>query len=60
MFLVLRAATYATFFIGFVLIALPARLAGWSNLQTPAVIGWPQSSVARQDGVHVRVAMPRK
>jgi protein-S-isoprenylcysteine O-methyltransferase Ste14 len=42
MFLVLRAATYATFFIGFVLIALPVRLAGWSSLQAPAVIGWPQ------------------
>jgi len=42
MFLLVRALTYATFFIGFVLVALPAWVAGPAGLERPSVIGWPQ------------------
>ncbi len=42
MFLTARAIAYATLFVGFVLIALPARLATASGLTSPATIGWPQ------------------
>lgn len=42
MLLSLRAVTYATLFIGFVLVALPARLATASGLTSPGTIGWQQ------------------
>lgn len=42
MFLALRATVYATLFIGFFLIAMPARLLVWSGLSSPETIGWPQ------------------
>jgi protein-S-isoprenylcysteine O-methyltransferase Ste14 len=42
MFILIRALTYATFFIGFVLVALPAWLAGPAGLERPAAMGWPQ------------------
>ncbi len=42
MFLVIRAIAYATLFIGFFLIAMPARLLVWSGLSSPETMGWPQ------------------
>ena len=42
MFIFIRALTYATFFIGFVLVALPAWVAGPAGLERPAAMGWPQ------------------
>ena len=42
MFILIRALTYAAFFIGFVLVALPAWVAGPAGLERPAVMGWPQ------------------
>jgi protein-S-isoprenylcysteine O-methyltransferase Ste14 len=42
MFILIRALTYAAFFIGFVLVALPAWVAGPAGLERPDVIGWPQ------------------
>ena len=42
MSLAVRAATYATLFVGFFLIAMPARLLVWSGLSSPETIGWPQ------------------
>jgi protein-S-isoprenylcysteine O-methyltransferase Ste14 len=42
MFLFIRALTYAIFFIGFVLVALPAWVAGPAGLEPPAAIGWLQ------------------
>jgi len=42
MFILIRTLTYATLFIGFVLIYLPARLLAWSGVVRPAAIGWPQ------------------
>lgn len=39
MFIFVRALTYATFFIGFVLIALPARLVDAAALARPVVFG---------------------
>ena len=42
MFVLVRTITYATLFIGFVLIYLPARLLAWSGIVRPAGLGWPQ------------------
>ncbi len=42
MFLIFRAITYATLFIGFVLIYLPARVLSWSGIARPAAVDWPQ------------------
>jgi protein-S-isoprenylcysteine O-methyltransferase Ste14 len=42
MFVFFRAVTYATLFIGLVLIYLPARLLTWSGLVSPPAIGVPQ------------------
>ncbi len=42
MFVFVRAITYATLFIGFVLIYLPARVLNGSGLVRPAVMGAPQ------------------
>src|ERR1019366_2140969 len=41
MFVLFRAITYATLFIGFVLIYLPSRFLSWSGIVRPAAIGWP-------------------
>ena len=42
MFVLVRAITYAAFFIGFVLLYLPGRFLAWSGIVRPAVIGPPQ------------------
>jgi protein-S-isoprenylcysteine O-methyltransferase Ste14 len=42
MFVAFRAVTYATLFIGFLLIYLPARLIAWSGIHRPAAIEAPQ------------------
>jgi protein-S-isoprenylcysteine O-methyltransferase Ste14 len=42
MFVLFRAITYATLFIGFVLIYLPARVLSWSGIARPAAVDWPQ------------------
>ena len=42
MFVLFRTITYATLFIGFVLLYLPSRLLAWSGIVHPAAIGWPQ------------------
>jgi protein-S-isoprenylcysteine O-methyltransferase Ste14 len=42
MFVTFRAITYATLFVGFVLIYLPARLLLWSGIARPAAIELPQ------------------
>jgi protein-S-isoprenylcysteine O-methyltransferase Ste14 len=42
MFIAFRAITYATLFIGFLLIYLPARVLSWSGIIRPAAIEWPQ------------------
>jgi protein-S-isoprenylcysteine O-methyltransferase Ste14 len=42
MFLLIRTVTYATLFVGFVLIYLPARLLAWSGIARPEVMGWQQ------------------
>ena len=39
MFILVRAITYATLFIGFLLVFLPARLLTWSGIVRPASIG---------------------
>src|SRR6266446_8003533 len=42
MFVLVRAVTYAAFFIGFVLVYLPARFLSWSGIVEPATNGAPQ------------------
>ena len=42
MFILIRALTFATLFIGFVLVFLPARLLSWSGVAQPTEVGWPQ------------------
>src|SRR6266550_3700702 len=42
MFLLVRALTFASLFIGFVLIYLPARVLSWSGIVRPAAIEAPQ------------------
>jgi protein-S-isoprenylcysteine O-methyltransferase Ste14 len=42
MFVLVRAVIYAAFFIGFVLVYLPARFLSWSGIVAPATTGAPQ------------------
>ncbi len=42
MFVLVRAVTYAAFFIGFVLVYLPGRFLSWSGIVRPTVIAAPQ------------------
>jgi len=42
MFVLFRTLTYATAFIGFILIYLPARLLAWSGIVRPAAMNAPQ------------------
>jgi membrane protein implicated in regulation of membrane protease activity len=42
MFVLVRAVTYAAFFIGFVLVYLPNRFLSWSGIVAPATTGAPQ------------------
>ncbi len=43
MIVLIRALVYATLFIGFVLVFLPARVLSWSGIARPAVNGLPQA-----------------
>ncbi len=42
MLVVIRAITYATLFIGFVLVFVPSRVLSWSGITRPEVIGVAQ------------------
>ncbi len=42
MFVLFRTIAYATLFIAFVLIYLPARLLSWGGVVRPAAMAWPQ------------------
>jgi protein-S-isoprenylcysteine O-methyltransferase Ste14 len=42
MFVLLRAVTYSTLFIGLLLVLLPARLLSWSGVTRPSAVGLPQ------------------
>ena len=42
MLVLVRAVTYATLFIGLLLIYVPARLLSWSGIVGPSAIGTPQ------------------
>lgn len=42
MFIIARAVTYASIFIGLVLIFVPARLISWTGITRPESIGVPQ------------------
>jgi protein-S-isoprenylcysteine O-methyltransferase Ste14 len=42
MFVIVRTITYATLFVGLLLIYLPARILSWSGIVRPAAMAWPQ------------------
>ena len=42
MFVLMRTITYASLFIGFVLIYLPARILAWAGIARHANFAWPQ------------------
>ncbi len=42
MFAVVRTITYASIFVGLLLVYLPARILAWSGITGPAVYAWPQ------------------
>jgi protein-S-isoprenylcysteine O-methyltransferase Ste14 len=42
MFILIRTLTYATLFIGFVLVYLPARVLAWAGISRPVETSWPQ------------------
>lgn len=42
MFVLMRTLTYATFFVGFILVYLPSRVLAWADIGRPAEIGWAQ------------------
>jgi protein-S-isoprenylcysteine O-methyltransferase Ste14 len=42
MLVLFRALIYASLFIGFLFVYLPARLLSWTGIARPAAIAWPQ------------------
>ena len=42
MFVLFRALMYASLFIGFLFVYLPARVIAWSGIARPASMAWPQ------------------
>jgi protein-S-isoprenylcysteine O-methyltransferase Ste14 len=42
MFVIVRTITYASLFIGLLLVYLPARILAWSGIVHPAAMDWPQ------------------
>jgi len=42
MFVLMRAVTYATLFIGFLLVFFPGRVLEWSGVRRPAILGLTQ------------------
>jgi protein-S-isoprenylcysteine O-methyltransferase Ste14 len=42
MFVIIRTITYASLFIGLLLVYLPARILAWSGIVRPTAMGWPQ------------------
>lgn len=43
MFALFRTLIYATLFVGFLLIYLPARILSWSGIARPTGLAWPQA-----------------
>jgi len=42
MFAIVRTITYATIFVGLLLVYLPSRILAWSGIARPTVFAWPQ------------------
>lgn len=42
MFVIVRAITYATLFVGLLLIYVPTRVLSWSGIVRPTAMEWPQ------------------
>jgi protein-S-isoprenylcysteine O-methyltransferase Ste14 len=57
MSVLLRAITYATLFIGFLLVFLPARVLAWSGIAQPAEIGPAQVAGVALGGSGVALAV---
>jgi protein-S-isoprenylcysteine O-methyltransferase Ste14 len=56
-FLVARAITYATLFIGFILIYLPGRILSWSGVLQPQAIGFIQIAGMILAGIGAALAL---
>ena len=56
-FVLIRALTYATLFIGFLLVFLPARLLSWSGVARPPAIGFAQVAGMLVAAIGVAVAL---
>lgn len=52
-----RTITYATLFVGFLLIYLPARLLSWTGYVRPAAMEWPQIAGILIGGAGVVIAL---
>jgi protein-S-isoprenylcysteine O-methyltransferase Ste14 len=57
MFVFARAITYATLFIGFLFIYLPARVLSWSGMVRPPAIGVPQATGMATGAIGAAVAL---
>lgn len=57
MFIAFRAITYATLFIGFLLIYMPGRVLAWSGIVRPVAIEWPQIAGTILGGAGAVVAL---
>jgi hypothetical protein len=56
-FVLARTTTYATIFIGFILVFLPARLLSWSGATTPPSIGVAQGMGMLVAGIGATLAL---
>src|ERR671925_1784818 len=56
-FVLVRAITYATLFIGFVLVYLPGRFLSWSGIVAPATTGAPQVAGLIMVGIGTAIAL---
>ena len=56
-FVLVRAVTYAAFFIGFVLVYLPGRFLAWSGIVEPATTGAPQVAGMIVVGIGTAIAL---
>lgn len=57
MLVLFRALIYASLFIGFLFVYLPARLLSWTGIARPAAIAWPQFTGAAVCAAGAAVAL---
>jgi protein-S-isoprenylcysteine O-methyltransferase Ste14 len=57
MFVMFRALIYASLFVGFLFVYLPARLMSWTGIVRPAAIAWQQIAGAAICAAGVAIAL---